>query len=141
MTAAELDFMIDFTKAFERRWRDVKSRDRCMSIEHRYQSSEVWDDGSLTETRSRYGEDAMVLAMLAWADIPREPANLQDAIKISFGIGAKSQTAYENRLSAAIGIKGLKELHQQTDLGLELWLNAIKTRAENDFELLFKKLN
>lgn len=134
-----LVFMMDFAKAFERRWRDARKRNHCLSIEHRYDSGKVWVDGSRPYC-GRYGEDALVLAMWAWGDIPRGVPDLREALRISFGMGAKSQTAYENELEDAVVRMGLAELHRRTDTGLLAWLEAIRLRAGEDFDLLFEGL-
>lgn len=139
MTKQELDFMIDFTHAYERRWRDVKKRSHCLSVEYRYDNG-TKQSHTANPGGSRYGEDAMVLAMWAWRDIPRGTPDLQEALRVSFGIGAKSQDDYEKRLEDVIGQIGLQELHRRTDLGLRKWLEAMKMRAGKDFELLFEKI-
>ncbi|SUA24126.1 phage associated protein [Neisseria gonorrhoeae] len=77
----------------------------------------------------RYGEDAMFLTLQAWAKVD---APQQEAVRISFGIGAKSQAAYEERLQAEIRRRGEGPLHLQTDLGLAAWYGAIRQAAGDD---------
>ena len=61
-------------------------------------------------------------------------------IKVSFGMGAKSQADYEERLQQAFAIHGERVVHSQTDAGLMCWLDEIRKLAEEDFELLFERL-
>ncbi|HFB7863004.1 TPA: hypothetical protein ACE8W5_002150, partial [Neisseria gonorrhoeae] len=121
--------------AFERRYRDTRSLNRCLSIEGRYMGEEACPHKP--EIGLRYGEDAMFLTLQAWAKVD---APQQEAVRISFGIGAKSQAAYEERLQAEIRRRGEGPLHLQTDLGLAAWYRAIRQAAGNDFDLLFEKV-
>ena len=102
MNQQEFEFMNDLARAFERRYRDTRSRNRCLSIESRYMGEEVYPHEP--EIGLRYGEDAMFLTLQAWAKVD---APQQEAVRISFGIGAKSQAAYEERLQAEIRRRGM----------------------------------
>ncbi len=133
----ELMFMNDFARAYERRFRDYKKRNHCLSIEYRYQPPSQWEN-SEKRIESRYGEDAMFYAMRSWREIYSAPC--RNAIRVSFGIGAKSQAEYEAKLQAAIHQIGLKQLHENTDKGLLLWLAAMREMAGDDFSLLFAPL-
>lgn len=135
MNQQEFEFMNDLARAFERRYRDTRSRNRCLSIESRYMGEEVYPHEP--EIGLRYGEDAMFLTLQAWAKVD---APQQEAVRISFGIGAKSQAAYEERLQAEIRRRGEKPLHSLTDLGLAAWYGAIRQAAGDDFDLLFEKV-
>lgn len=134
MNQQEFEFMNDLARAFELRYRDTRSLNRCLSIEGRYMGEEV--SPHKPEIGLRYGEDAMFLTLQAWAKVD---APQQEAVRISFGIGAKSQAAYEERLQAEIRRRGEQLLHSQTDLGLAAWYGAIRQAAGDDFDLLFEK--
>ncbi len=101
MNQQEFEFMNDLARAFERRYRDTRSLNRCLSIEGRYMGEEACPHKP--EIGLRYGEDAMFLTLQAWAKVD---APQQEAVRISFGIGAKSQAAYEERLQAEIRRRG-----------------------------------
>ena len=126
-----LELMIDY----ERRYRDTKRRDCCLSIEHRYQGEEL--PQPTEHTVYGYGEDAFWLGLTAWGKVPQA---MQKMIKVSFGMGAKSQADYEERLQQAFAIHGERVVHSQTDAGLMCWLDEIRKLAEEDFELLFERL-
>ena len=113
MNQQEFEFMNDLARAFERRYRDTRSRNRCLSIESRYIGEEVCPHKP--EIGLRYGEDAMFLTLQAWAKVD---APQQEAIRISFGIGAKSQAAYEERLQAEIRRRRLALLMKAPPVGL-----------------------
>lgn len=130
-----LELMIDYAQAFERRYRDTKRRDCCLSIEHRYQGEEL--PQPTEHTVYGYGEDAFWLGLTAWGKVPQA---MQKMIKVSFGMGAKSQADYEERLQQAFAIHGERVVHSQTDAGLMCWLEEIRKLAEEDFELLFEWL-
>ena len=42
MNQQEFEFMNDLARAFERRYRDTRSLNRCLSIEGRYMGEEVY---------------------------------------------------------------------------------------------------
>nr|DAX86195.1 MAG TPA: hypothetical protein [Caudoviricetes sp.] len=130
-----LELMIDYAQAFERRYRDTKRRDCCLSIEHRYQGEELTQPTE--HTVYGYGEDAFWLGLTAWGKVPQA---MQKMIKVSFGMGAKSQADYEERLQQAFAVHGEKTVHTQTDAGLIRWLEEIRRLAGEDFELLFERL-
>lgn len=130
-----LELMIDYAQAFERRYRDVRARSHCLSIEHRYQGEEL--PQPTEHTVYGYGEDAFWLGLTAWGRVPQA---MQKMIKVSFGMGAKSQADYEERLQQAFAIHGERVVHSQTDAGLMCWLEEIRKLAEEDFELLFERL-
>lgn len=134
----DLDFMNEFAPAFERRWRDTKSRNRCLSIESRYVGDEVCTGGTEQgDSSPKYGEDALVLALHAWGEVPSE---MQQAVRVSFGFGARSQAEYEERLQTAFRRCGAGNVHAATDGALKFWYGKIRERAGEDFDLLFEKL-
>lgn len=132
----DFDFMIDFAQAFERRYRDTKKRNHCLSIEWKYIGD--YPQERRPTTISRYGEDAMWLGLQAWAKVDDD---LKNIIRIAFGIGAKSQTAYEDRLENTVARMGATKFNSLTDKGLRQWYEAIKAMAGSDFELFFNRLN
>ena len=116
MNQQEFEFMNDLARAFERRYRDTRSRNRCLSIESRYMGEEVYPHEP--EIGLRYGEDAMFLTLQAWAKVD---APQQEAVRISFGIGAKSQAAYEERLQAEIARRAGPAFADGFRLGRVVW--------------------
>ena len=54
MNQQEFEFMNDLARAFERRYRDTRSLNRCLSIEGRYMGEEVYPHKP--EIGLRYGE-------------------------------------------------------------------------------------
>lgn len=132
-----LELMIDYAQSFERRYRDVRARSHCLSIEHRYQGEPQPQQQQERRTAYPYGEDAFWLGLTAWGKVPQP---MQKMIKVSFGMGAKSQAEYEERLQQAFAVHGEKAVHTQTDAGLMRWLEEIRRLAGEDFELLFERL-
>lgn len=129
----DLDLMIAFAKAFEERYRDRKKRNHCLSIEWKYQN------GSPQHSKiqnHQFAEDAFYTALTAWGRLaPHDKA----PIKTAFGIGAKSQTDYENKLEQNIHAFGEKKFNELVDNCLLKWLDQIKIECETqaDFELIF----
>ena len=109
-----------------------------MIIDEKGFLGQVGDAYWFTFSQSTGGEaTAKVLRVRVQGKVPQA---MQKMIKVSFGMGAKSQADYEERLQQAFAIHGERVVHSQTDAGLMCWLDEIRKLAEEDFELLFERL-
>ncbi|MGS0922118.1 hypothetical protein ACR30T_00155 [Neisseria gonorrhoeae] len=134
MNQQEFEFMNDLARAFERRYRDTRSLNRCLSIKGRYMGEEACPHKP--EIGLRYGEDAMFLTLQAWAkvDAPQQRPSVFRSASVR---SRRQPTRNVCRLKSG-GAASL--LHLQTDLGFAAWYGAIRQAAGDDFDLLFEKV-
>lgn len=116
-----LDLMVSFAKAFERRYRDTKKPNRCLSIEGRYRGKTPAE--ARTKMVHDFSDDYFFAATRAWA---RVPCDLKQAVRLAFGFGAKSQADYEMALQKEIRTIGAERFNQLVDDGLLKWLAEIE---------------
>lgn len=136
MTELERDvlMMMEFAPAFERRFRDVRKRAHCLSAEWRYVPEGLAHDVPVRPPLP-FAEDAFLTGLAAWENVP---LRFKDALKVAFGMGAKSQAERENRLILALREHGA-EFDWLVNEGLRLWLGEIRRvcETEDDFMLIF----
>jgi hypothetical protein len=145
MTREETDMMNLLLQEFEQRFRDSKKRFKTLSIESRYLPNEKdfpgcdeWKQSHVGDGQRHFGEDAMLIVLRAWGALGRKCPIRQSFIKVSFGIGANSQSEYESRLDGAFHRFGEAYIHKETDAGVFMLLTEIKLLAKKQYNTLFK---
>ncbi|ULJ65922.1 hypothetical protein [Wielerella bovis] len=133
-----LAMMEEFAKAFERRYRDVKKRNHCLSIEWKYQPENPENSCNNTSVRvnAPFGEDAFFIGLRTWGKLDNDVKNV---IKIAFGFGAGSQMEYEDNLQHFFGKYDKELVDEAIILSLFSWLLEIQKEcgSQEDFRLLF----